>query len=235
MNIEICNLNFSYFKLRKVINNISFSVNNGNTLAIVGASGCGKSTLLRLISGLINKNNNNFYTGTITIEGLVPKEYSKRCETGFMFQEPTLFPNLTVRQNVLLPLQIKHLKSEDEADKLIEMVGLNDYQKYLPSILSGGMKTRVSLARTFVTKPKLLLLDEPFSALDIRWRYNLYRELDKLKNEYKPLIIIVTHDIHEALLLSNHIIVFSKNGVILKEMIIDKPLPRVYNFDYIKN
>lgn len=234
MNIQIQNLKFGYDTSKIVLNDINLTINDSNTVALVGASGCGKSTLLRLISTLIRKEKENHLEGAILINNLDAISFAKKDVTGFMFQEPALFPNLTVSDNVILPLKIRNLSINGDVDKIIELVGLKKYKEYLPSQLSGGMKTRVSLAREFVSKPQLLLLDEPFSSLDIRWKYFLYNELEKLRNEYNPMVIMVTHDIQEALLLSNHIIVMGKNGQILKELNISKPLPRANDFSNIK-
>ena len=234
MKVKIDKLVFGYTKDRTVINGIDLYINH-DSIAVVGASGCGKSTLLRLISGLIRKSEENILTGSISINGLKADDYAQKSETSFMFQEATLFPNINVYRNIIRPLVIQRNKDRSEALKLMELVELKTFKDYLPSQLSGGMKTRVSLARTFVTKPKLLLLDEPFNALDIKWKYTLYRELEKLKLEYKPLIIIVTHDIQEALLLSNHVVVLGIEGKILKELVIEKPLPRVFELDSIKS
>lgn len=235
MNIQIQNLKFGYTTPKIVLNEINLTINDSNTVSIVGASGCGKSTLLRLISALIRKEKENHLEGTIFINNLDAISFAKKDITGFMFQETALFPNRSVRENVTLPLQIRNLNINEDVDKILDLVGLKKYKEYLPSQLSFGMKTRVSLAREFVSKPQLLLLDEPFSPLDIKWKYFLYNELEKLRSEYNPMIIIVTHDIQEALLLSNHIIVMGKNGKILKELNISQPLPRVNDFANIKN
>lgn len=224
MKIKVDNLHFSYAE-NSVLNGISFEYSGSNTTAIVGVSGCGKSTLLRLLSGSINPT----LDSNISIDGLSPKENITKGNIGFMFQEPTLLPNLTVEENVVLPLRIRGIKNFDFAYTLINKVGLSSYMNYLPSQLSGGMKTRVALARTFVTKPKLILLDEPFGALDVKWKTTLYRELETLKEEFNATLLIVTHDIQEALLLSNNILVLGHNGKLLDNIKITAPLPRVFN------
>jgi ABC-type nitrate/sulfonate/bicarbonate transport system ATPase subunit len=215
MSICISDITFAYSKDKSVLSGINISIPKGETLAIVGASGCGKSTLLRLISGILPKNQSDTFTGKISIDGLIPNEYIKKGKLAFMFQEATLMPNLTVRENIALPLKIKGSFSYESVDSLIQTVGLTEYSDYLPKQLSGGMKTRVALARSFVTNPELLLLDEPFSALDIAWKSKLYIELEKLREQYNTTVVIVTHDVQEALLLANNISVFSKNGTIL--------------------
>lgn len=235
MKITISNLNFGYDENTVVLNNVNLNCNNNHTIALVGASGCGKSTFLRLCCGILPNDKKQNITGTFLIDDKHPSELVKSGQVGFMFQEPALFPNLSVKDNIMLPIKLnKKNGSEQLVKSLIDKVGLTDYTGYLPSQLSGGMKTRVSLARTFITKPRLLLLDEPFSGLDIKWKFLLYRELESLISEYKPMVIMVTHDINEALLLSNHIFVFGKNGIILRELNIKNPLPRVYREDSLK-
>lgn len=235
MHIAIRNLSFGYSTDSLVLHKINLNVDEGNTLAIVGASGSGKSTLLRIISGIISPNVTNHFNGEVLLDGKNIwnefdhlKEKRKQGKVGFMFQEPTLFPNLTVRENIELPLKItQHRKDIDrKVSYLLESVGLKDYHNYLPAQLSGGMKTRVALARTFTTEPKLLLLDEPFASLDIVWKIKLYKEVEKLKQEYNTTVIIVTHDIQEALYFSNHIIVTGKGEELNSLNIIDKKLPR---------
>lgn len=218
MQIEIKDVSFNYALERAALDGINFSSCDGRTVAIVGASGSGKSTFLRLLSGILPGNNEEKLTGHIAIDGYSPKEYTKQGNVGFMFQEPSLMPNLTVRENIAFPLKLKKKKLNGEIDELLETVSLKEFEHYLPSQLSGGMKTRVALARTFSTTPKLLLLDEPFSALDIRWRYRLYQELTTLQNRYQSKVVIVTHDIQEALLLSDHILVFGQNGKMVSEL-----------------
>ena len=191
--------------------NISFDLEKGKTLAIVGASGCGKSTLLRIISGILPCTNSNRLQGTILVENQTPDKYRQTGKLAFMFQEATLMPHLTVKENIELPLKIKGGIDPKKVNDLIKAVGLEEFANYLPKQLSGGMKTRVALARAFVTEPELLLLDEPFSALDIGWKSDLYKRLVTL---YHTTIIIVTHDVQEAILLADHIIVLNRKGSI---------------------
>lgn len=208
-----CNhINFSYNSDKTVLNDISFSLNKGETLAIVGASGCGKSTLLRILSGILPNTNDNSLKGDISIDNLSPDQYRQTGKLAFMFQEATLMPHLTVKQNIELPLKIKGNPNEQTTNNLIKAVGLEEYNNYLPKQLSGGMKTRVALARSFSTNPELLLLDEPFSALDIAWKSKLYVELEKLREETDTTVIVVTHDVQEALLLADHVIVMNNFG-----------------------
>lgn len=209
MFINSQHINFAYTVDKTVLNNISLSLEKGETLAIVGASGCGKSTLLRILSGILPN-----YKGEISIDGLTPDQYRQTGKLAFMFQEATLMPHLTVKQNIELPLKIKGSTNEQKTNDLIKAVGLEEYSNYLPKQLSGGMKTRVALARSFTTMPELLLLDEPFSALDIAWKSKLYMELEKLREETNTTVIIVTHDVQEALLLADYVIVMNSFGSI---------------------
>lgn len=212
--IDLSNITFGFTEKKQVLNNISFKIQKGETLAIVGASGCGKSTLLRIISGILSNSKNNFLQGTITVDGMNPDEYRQTGKLAFMFQEATLMPHLTVKQNVELPLKIKQTTDEQKIDGLLQTVGLSEYESYMPKQLSGGMKTRVALARSFSTNPELILLDEPFSALDIAWKSDLYIEMEKLIEHTETTVIIVTHDVQEALLLADKVIVLNKHGSI---------------------
>lgn len=212
MFIDSQHINFAYTANKAVLNDISFNLEKGKTLAIVGASGCGKSTLLRILSGILPNAKGNSLQGEISIGGLTPDQYRQTGKLAFMFQEATLMPHLTVKQNIELPLKIKANANEQKINNLIKAVGLEEYSTYLPKQLSGGMKTRVALARSFSTNPELLLLDEPFSALDIAWKSKLYVELEKLREETDTTVVVVTHDVQEALLLADHVIVMNSFG-----------------------
>lgn len=226
MGINVSNLTFAYEKEMTVLNNISIKT-ECRSIGIVGTSGSGKSTLLRLLCGLIKKNKNNTIEGKIIIDDQEATTLIKANKIGFMFQEDALLPFLNVEENIKLPLKLQHLKNLDIANEYVEKVGLNDDRTKIPIELSGGMRTRVALARTFVTKPQILLLDEPFTGLDEYWKSTLYKELEMLRSEINPFTALVTHQIEEALLLCNHIFVLGRKGVILKDFVISKSLPRV--------
>lgn len=219
--VQLENIAFSYSPNVRVLNDISLTLKKGKALAIVGSSGCGKSTLLRILSGILPNSRENELKGEITIDRLTPDQYRQTGKLAFMFQEATLMPHLTVKQNIELPLKIKGNKDEQKIINLIKTVGLEDAATYMPKQLSGGMKTRVALARSFTTAPELLLLDEPFSALDIAWKSKLYLELERLKEQHNTTVITVTHDVQEALLLADYVIVMNRLGKIetIKEII----------------
>lgn len=213
MFVQLKNVEFSY-GLRQILNNISFSIEQGETVAVVGASGSGKSTLLRLISGILPHLDNTF-SGLVDINTITPGDYLRKSKLAFMFQRPTLFPNLSVKENIEMPLKIQRKIDKKKINNLIRTVGLKGYEDYLPKQLSGGMKTRVALARSFVTTPELLLLDEPFSSLDIAWKDTLYHELKQLVKSFNTTVVLVTHDINEAITLSDKIICLGKKGEVI--------------------
>lgn len=181
-----------------VISNVSFSIDENEIVSIIGPSGCGKSTILNIISSLEEQN-----------EG----EIMSNAKLGYMFQKDALLPWRNVLDNVIFPLEIKKIKTKDNikyAIELIDKYGLSSFKKHYPNDLSGGMKQRVSLIRTLVLKPNLLLLDEPFSALDAQTKLFVQEDVFKIIKNEKISSLIVTHDISEAIALSNRIIILSK-------------------------
>ena len=210
---EIKNLSFSYHTLSgetKVLSNISFSVNQGEFVSIVGPSGCGKSTLLSLISGMLNPE-----------EGEVVFQDSTRPKMGYMLQRDHLLNWRTIYQNTILGLEINKLMTLDNIEyvnNLITEYGLLEFKNKKPAELSGGMKQRVALIRTLVLKPEILLLDEPFSALDFQTRLIVSKDISNIiKKEHKTAILI-THDISEAIRLSDKIIVLSNRPATVKKI-----------------
>ena len=188
------------------LKDLSFSVKNTEFISIIGPSGCGKTTILSLIAGLMP-----ITSGKILYKGSEIKKVSENI--GYMLQRDELFPWRTIEKNVYLPLEIKKINSPENRERtlnLIEKYGLNDFLKSYPSELSGGMRQRVALIRTLASSPDLLLLDEPFSALDFQTRLKVCNDVYKvIKNEGKTAIL-VTHDISEAISLSDRIIVLTK-------------------------
>ena len=216
MFLKIENLNKTFSNGLECLTNISLELNNDDFLSIVGPSGCGKSTLLKIISDLVS-----ISKGKIIFSKDNPN-------ISFVFQEPSLLPWANVFDNVMLPLRLKYnALNREKVDFFINLVGLYEFSKSYPRELSGGMKMRVSLARALVTDPELILFDEPFSALDEFTREQLNYEILALKDETNYNCIFVTHNIREAVFLSNRILLFSNRpGTIIKEMDISFPYPR---------
>lgn len=194
------------------INNLTFSVSKSEFLAIIGPSGCGKTSVLSLIAGLLQKTK-----GSIKIDG---KEILKPDDKiGYMLQKDQLFPWLTIEKNIVLPLIIKNVKTVKNIDycyDLLKKYGLYDFKNYYPDELSGGMKQRVALIRTLASKPDLLLLDEPFSALDYQTRLKVADDVYRVIKTEKKTAILVTHDISEAISLADRIIVLTKRPAKVK-------------------
>ncbi len=183
-----------------VLNNINFSINKNDFVALIGPSGCGKSSILNIIS-----NQDKNYDGQVIIKDNI--------KIGYMFQEDTLFPWLTVYQNAILGLKITKSLNKDNinyVEKLLKKYNLYSFKDNYPTSLSGGMKQRLSLIRTLAIKPDLLLLDEPFSALDYETKLQVRDDVYKILKEENITMLIVTHDIEEAKYLCNKIIVLSK-------------------------
>ena len=210
--LEINNISKTFNTLNGEINaikSISFDVNNGDFIAIVGSSGCGKSTLLNIISGLLEKTN-----GTI-------KFYKENPIIGYMLQEDALLPYLNILDNATLGLSLKKIKTKENIEytkRLLETYGLKDFIHKYPKELSGGMKQRVALIRTLAIKPDILLLDEPFSALDYQSRLSVSEDVYNIIKKEKKTVIMITHDIAEAISLSDKIIVLSKRPSIVKKI-----------------
>ncbi|MEN6544264.1 ABC transporter ATP-binding protein [Parvibaculum sp.] len=199
-------------------------------VSLLGPSGCGKSTLLRMISGL------DHHTGGEIEWPTMPYDYRGRplAEIGFVFQEPTLMPWATVFDNVYLPLRLKRQKRakvQDQVMDALRMVGLEKFAKSYPRELSGGMKMRVSIARALVTKPKVLLMDEPFAALDEITRLKLNNDLLSAWEKQNLTVIFVTHSVFESVYLSDRIVVMAaRPGRVIADLSIDAPYPRTEEF-----
>jgi NitT/TauT family transport system ATP-binding protein len=207
----------------RVLEDISFTVERGEFFVIVGPSGCGKSTLLRIIQGLETPNE-----GVITLAGEPLKGPS--ADRGFVFQQDSLYPWRTVLQNATLGLEIMG-KPRAEANKhamsLIDLVGLTGFEKHYPRELSGGMRQRVNLARALAIDPKMLLMDEPFAALDALTRETMQQELLRIAAAAHKTVLFITHQIEEAVLLADRVLVMSaRPGRVMETIPIDLPRPR---------
>lgn len=196
-----------------VLKDINLEIQEGEFIAIVGHSGCGKSTLLKIIAGL-EKND----TGLVTVGGNEVK--GPGMDRGMIFQEHRLFPWMSIEKNVQLGL--KGLSKEEKtklSDQYLELVKLSEFKKAYPSQLSGGMSQRAAIARSLVSQPEILLLDEPFGALDALTKIELQEELLKIRERFHNTMIMVTHDIEEAVFLADRIVVMSARPGRIKDVI----------------
>jgi sulfonate transport system ATP-binding protein len=206
-----------------VLQNVTLTVEPGEFVSIVGSSGCGKSTLLRLIVGLEDD-----YQGEVLLDG--KRIVGTSLSRGIVFQEHRLFPWLTVEQNIALGLLNARLSEKDKADSVREhvaLVGLNGFETAYPHQLSGGMSQRVAIARALVNRPEVLLLDEPFGALDALTRAHLQQELQRIWKAEGITMILVTHDVEEAVFLGQKVVVMApRPGRIRRIVPVDLPYPR---------
>jgi sulfonate transport system ATP-binding protein len=198
----------------ETLKDVNIDIQRGEFISIVGSSGCGKSTILKLITSLEDPTE-----GEITIDGEKVKGPSEKVS--MIFQESRLFPWLTVEQNIdfTISRDIPKSQRQEIVRKHIELVGLKGFEKAVPSQLSGGMQQRVSIARGLATNPEILLLDEPFGALDAFTRVNMQQETLNIWEKEKTTMILVTHDIDEAIYLSDRIVVMSTKPSVIKEVI----------------
>ncbi|MBU5312531.1 ABC transporter ATP-binding protein [Tissierella carlieri] len=216
--VEIKNIGMTYHSLEGetvAIKNIDLNILEGEIVGIVGPSGCGKSTLLSIIAGLIQPS-----TGSVLING--KKVTKSNRNIGYMFQKDQLLEWRTIMQNVILGLEIQgKLTPEDykAAKEMLENYGLGDFINSYPSQLSGGMRQRVALIRTLLLEPDLLLLDEPFSALDYQTRLAIADEIGIILKREKKTGLLITHDIAEAISLSDRVVILSKRPAHIKEII----------------
>jgi len=204
---------------------VSFTVDRGGFLALLGPSGCGKSTLLRVIADLVPPT-----TGTVSVLGLKPEEARRQRALGFVFQDAALLPWRTALQNVELPLEVgggvdRLPKGAPTPRELLKLVGLDGWEASFPHELSGGMRQRVSIARALVSAPRILLMDEPFGALDEITRDRLNEELRRIWHDVQTTILFVTHSVYESLFLGEQVLVLAANPGRVKK-IIDTNLPK---------
>ena len=205
--VQIKDLSQRYGKGPKVLDSINLEVKKGEFISLLGPSGCGKSTFLKTLCGL-----NNGISGSITLNGRTPKEAREDCAV--VFQDANLLPWLRVQDNAELALRIKGVPRQqrrDKSDELLELVGLSDAKHKFPRQLSGGMRMRVSIARALSASPSILLLDEPFGALDEMRRNRLNEDLLRIREEDPFTAFYVTHSVPEAVFLSSRIVILSSN------------------------
>lgn len=217
--LEINNVSLNYQTPKDeitAIKDLSFYCNKGDFMSIIGPSGCGKTTVLSLIAGLISPT-----SGEIRLNG--ENGYSRRGNLGYMLQKDQLFPWRTIEKNVYLPLEIKKIKGKSAKNKalsLLKKYGLYDFKDNYPDELSGGMRQRAALIRTLVSDPELLLLDEPFSALDYQTRLSVCDDVYKIIKSERKTAILVTHDISEAISMSDIIVVLTARPAKVKSFFV---------------
>lgn len=195
----------------EALHNVTFTVASGELVTVVGPSGCGKSTLLHAIARLLPPNEAEVQ-GTILLDGRDIQASTVRRSLGYVFQRDALFPWRTVLQNVCAGLEIRGVPAKDRIDRarhFLDLVGLSGFEHYYPHQISGGMRQRTALARTLAYDPQLILMDEPFGALDAQTRMILQSELIRIWGTRRTTIIFVTHDLAEAIILGERVIVFS--------------------------
>jgi ABC-type nitrate/sulfonate/bicarbonate transport system ATPase subunit len=209
------------------LNGVNFTVPAGSFVSLIGPSGCGKTTLLRCIAGL-----EKVSSGSIEVDGQVVTEPGD--DRGFAFQQANLFPWLTIRDNISFGLKARKIYKDkkDSVDEFIELTGLKGFENAYPHQISGGMNQRASLARALVGHPKILLLDEPLGALDAFTRMNMQDEILRIKKEHNMTMCMVTHDVDEAVYLSDYVVVMSARPAKVEEIIrIDLSHPRARKQD----
>ncbi|MBS0848810.1 ABC transporter ATP-binding protein [Citrobacter sp. JGM124] len=227
MNIAIALDNVSKsFANQQVLRDISLTINDGDIVALLGASGGGKSTILNLISGLLPVD-----SGLIKIQGIPASQFQHWQRIAYLFQEDRLLPWRTVEQNVHFGLENLALNSKERNERVADalaLVGLSPFSHHWPHQLSGGMRSRVALARSLVVRPQILLMDEPFSRLDPQTRSTMHDELLRIQALTNMTIVLVTHDVEEAVILANKVVILKPHpGRIHLESELMLPRPRI--------
>jgi NitT/TauT family transport system ATP-binding protein len=206
-----------------VLDGVTLDIRAGEFVSVLGPSGCGKSSLLRLVSGLVRPSSGQIELGGVAVR-------NPRPDVGIVFQQPTLLPWKTVRSNILMPVRAMGRQTPDSvarADDLIRLVGLSGFENAYPHELSGGMQQRVGVARGFIHDPSLLLMDEPFAALDAMTRENMMAELQRIWIESHKSVLFITHSIPEAVFLSDRIVVLGPRPArVIETVAVDIPRPR---------
>jgi NitT/TauT family transport system ATP-binding protein len=228
--VEVLSVEKTYPNGTQALQPVDLTVQEGEFVTLLGPSGCGKSTLLKMIAGLLEPSNGRLLLWRKPVNQIE----SSGHRLSFVFQEPTLMPWARVMANVRLPLDLEGVPAAESAPRVREalaMVGLDKFADDLPRELSGGMQMRVSIARGLVTQPTLLLMDEPFGALDEITRNRLDSDLLELWRQKKLTVIFVTHSIYEAVYLSTRVVMMAaRPGRLIEEVVIDEPYPRATDF-----
>ena len=228
--VEVLSAEKTYPNGTQALLPVDLSIAEGEFVTLLGPSGCGKSTLLKMVAGMLEPTDGRLLVWRKPVAQI--DESGRRM--AFVFQSPTLMPWASVRSNVRLPLDLAGVprkEAEDRVAEALELVGLDKFARALPRALSGGMQMRVSIARGLVTKPDLLLMDEPFGALDEIARHKLDAELLELWQKKKLTVIFVTHSIHEAMFLSSRVVMMAaRPGRVVEQFLIDEPYPRRADF-----
>ncbi|OOM80499.1 ABC transporter ATP-binding protein [Clostridium sp. BL-8] len=207
------------------LKNVNLEVKEGEFISLLGPSGCGKTTLLRIIADLLQPS-----SGKVTVRGQTPRDIRLQKKYGIVFQNPVLYDWRTVRRNVCMPMELLGMpkpKRTERVTEMLDLVGLTNFGKHYPYELSGGMQQRVGIARALAINPEILLMDEPFSALDEFTREKLHEDLLNIWTKTKKTVIFVTHNISEAVFLSDKVVVLSPHpGRVSAVIDIDIPRPR---------
>lgn len=218
--VEIRRLN-KYFANMQALENIDLDVGRGEFVSVIGVSGCGKSTLIRIIGGLETAS-----SGRVLVNGREVVKPTRKI--GFVFQDHRLLPWLTAKENIVLALEKGDPDSDETARKYLRLVGLEAFADTYPTRLSGGMAQRVAIARALANRPDILLLDEPFGALDAITRINMQQELQKIWRSENVTMVLITHDIDEAVFLGQRVVVMSSRPGRIKEIF---PIDRACHHD----
>lgn len=227
--IHIQNVNMTYMDNNGeeivALKDINLDIKEGEFISLLGPSGCGKTTLLRVVADLLQPT-----SGVVTIQGQTPREVRLQQKYGIVFQNPVLYDWRTVRRNICMPMEIMGIPKKERTariDEMLDIVGLHKFGKKYPFELSGGMQQRVGIARALALRPEILLMDEPFSALDEFTREKLNEDLLEIWGKTKKTIVFVTHNIAESVFLSDRVVVLSPHpGRVSAVVDIDLPRPR---------